>query len=375
MVACGRCPNAALVGLAVAWLAISGLALACGGASDGAGPTLVVNSTLDADARDDVLTLREALLLATGELMEDELDEGERGQVDGSPGAEAVDTVVFDESTFPQEEPATITLDSPLPTMSTGGDVVDGMGAVIIDGGKGTRECFTLGSNANELKGLRIHNCRTAVLVLEGAAGNIIGSAGEGNVLSGNTVGVEVRGEDTIIRGNIIGLDAAGATRMPNRFEGIWVTSEARDTVIGGAGPGEGNVISGNDLFGVSVDGAAGTVLQGNIIGLDVSGRAAVLNRYGITVQSGARETMIGGDTDEGRNVIAGNNTAILVRGPTTEGNVIQGNYFGTDIDGEQAIANAVDVWLIGTSDQNVVGDNYTLEPLNVVETASQFGE
>ena len=374
MAAYGRRAKAVLVGLAAAWLVVAGLALACGGALDGAGSTLVVNSILDTDDRDGVLTLREALLLATGELTKDELDEGERGQVDDSHGVEEADTVVFDQSTFPQEEPATITLESPLPTMRTGEDVVDGAGGVIIDGMHRIRACFTLWSDANELKGLRIHNCQTAVWVRAGA-GNIIGSAGEGNVLSGNEVGVEVRGEGTIIRDNIIGLDAAGTAQMANEFEGIWVRGEARDTVIGGAGPGEGNVISGNKLFGVSVDGAVGTLLQGNIIGLDASGRTAIGNKYGVTVQSGARETMIGAAADEGGNVIAANGTGILVRDPDTEENTIQGNDIGTNINGEQVISNSVDILFLGTSAQTVVEDNHTLEPLNVAGGPSESAE
>ena len=43
------------------------IAAACGG-DDGGGFTIVVDSTADTDARDDGLTLREAVLVATGEL-------------------------------------------------------------------------------------------------------------------------------------------------------------------------------------------------------------------------------------------------------------------------------------------------------------------
>lgn len=359
--------RAALMVLLGAGLGIVLLALACGG-GNGTGPKLVVNSILDVNERDGVLTLREALLLATGELTREELDDDERGQVDGSPGAEQSDTVTFDEATFVDDESATIALDSDLPAMNRSGDVVDGMGEVTVDGQEKGLTCFTMASDGNELKGLRVHGCQTAVLVRERAVGAVVGGPGRGNVLSGNMVGVEVRGEGTTIMGNLIGLDPAGAAPMPNEFEGIWVTSEARDTVIGGAGSGEGNVISGNELFGVSVDGAEGTVLQGNMIGLDRSGRTGIVNRWGITVQSGARETDIGDGTDDGRNIISSNNTGILVRGIDTEEVAVRGNYFGTDVDGEQVIANAVDILFLDGKGQAVVEDNFSPMPLNIRE-------
>ena len=353
-------------------LALAALAAACGGgagehSTPGAGgkegATLSVNSTLDADARDGVLTLREALLLATGGLAVDALDQAERRQVEGSPGAGRSDTIVFDKVAFSSEKPAAIALGSPLPAMGSGTDSIDGMGAVIIDGRDKSLTCLILGSNGNEVKGLRIHNCQTGVLVKEKTVGNIIGAARDGNVLSDNMVGVEVRG-GTVIRGNIIGLDATGASRMANEFEGIWVTNVARDTIIGGAAPGEGNVISGNKLFGVSVDGAQGTVLQGNIIGLDASGRKGIANRFGITVQFGAHGTLIGGAADGERNVIAGNNTGILVQHTGTEGNAIRGNYIGTDIDGARGIPNTVDILFLAGGSENVVENNHTLGPL-----------
>jgi parallel beta-helix repeat protein len=349
-----------------AWLALTALAMACGGSADGAGAKLVVNSTLDTDERDEVLTLREAVLLAIGQLAADGLDEAERGQLDGSPGSEGADTIIFDEATFTDEEPKTIALDSGLPPMDRGGDAIDGANAVIIEGQDPDVICLTLRSDANELLGLRIHNCQTAVLVWDGAVGNVIGKPGEGNVLSGNVVGVEVQGEATAIKGNIIGLDAAGTSKMANEFEGIWLTKLARDTVIGGAGEGEGNVISGNNLFGVSVDGARGTVLQGNTIGLDKSGETGIANLFAIMVQSGARETLVGGDADGEGNVIAGNTTAIVVRHERTEENTVRGNYFGTDISGERAIPNSTDISFLAGAGEALVEDNVSLGPLKI---------
>jgi len=380
-----------LARIAVVGLALALLAVACGGGSGNGekpiasvtrdlpaggvqgvpetrGATLTVNSADDADKRDDVLSLREALLLATGWIESEGLNGGERDQVDGGPGIKVSDSIVFDPSAFPDDEPVAILLGADLPAMDTGGDTVDGGGNVIIDGQDKDLTCFTLASDGNALKGVDLRGCRTAILVERDVKGNVIGGAGDGNVISGNVVGVELRGRETVIAGNIIGLDAAGTSGRTNEFEGIWITSAAQDNVLGGTGRGEGNVISGNELFGVSIDGSTGTVLQGNIIGLDPTGRTGIRNRYAIVVQAGASETLIGGEKAEERNVISGNNTAILVRGEETAGNTIRGNYIGTDIDGETAIKNVVDVWFVAGREQNLLEDNVTLEPLSIEE-------
>lgn len=76
------------------------------------GATITANSTGDTDARDGVLTLREAMLLATGSLAMSDLDTGECAQVSNSTygppcgttdtiGAASADSIVFDSAVFP----------------------------------------------------------------------------------------------------------------------------------------------------------------------------------------------------------------------------------------------------------------------------------
>ncbi len=375
----GGLPGVLRLALSAAALFVVAVGLACGGGGAPApeatstagagkekGATIIVNSTADADVRDGELTLREAVLLASGELTEDALKDDERDQVDGTAGSDRADNVVFDDSAFPADGTEVIALESALPPLLGGGDVVDGKGVVIIDGGDKTLVCFSLTSDGNEVMGLRIYGCQTAVLVREGKVGNRIGLPGEGNVLSGNQVGVEVQGENTVIQGNIIGLDPAGTERLTNEFEGIWLTSVARDTVVGGPEPGQGNVISGNTLFGVSVDGAQGTVIQGNIIGLDAAAGVGIFNRYGISLQFGARGALVGGDSPGARNVISGNRTGILIQHSTTSGNTIKGNYIGTDGTGQQAVPNGTDIALMTDPEANTIGENVSLGPLTI---------
>ena len=61
-------------------------ATACGGGGEG-GFTIIVDSTADTDARDDGLTLREAILVATGDLQTADLAEAESDNVHGKAGA------------------------------------------------------------------------------------------------------------------------------------------------------------------------------------------------------------------------------------------------------------------------------------------------
>ncbi len=359
-----------------------GLGLACNGGTEdiavelstplpdepSSSATLEVNTTSDDDVRDGELSLREAILLATGVLHVEDVTEEEKGQVEGTPGESSADTIQFESLPLGADGTGVITLSDSLPVLSSGFDGIEGDGAVVIDGASGTFPCVHLDSAGNRLLGVILQNCRTAILVDRDARANQIGGPEEGqsNVISGNVVGMEVRGEGNLIQGNIIGLDAAGAAPLPNEFEGIWMAPGSKNNLIGGTEPGEGNVISGNDLFGISVDGdgTTGNRILGNLVGTDPAGTVAMGNKYGIIVQSGARENFVGGEEDGASNVISGNNTGILIRGPETSQNVVSGNYFGLQSDGQTELDNVVDLWVIEDAGENVVEGNISAEPL-----------
>ena len=61
--------------------------------------------------------------------------------------------------------------------------------------------------------------------------------------------------QDNTVEGNYIGVNADGGA-LPNQGTGIDVSAGALGTVIGGTGPGEANVISGNAGSGVVIDGS-----------------------------------------------------------------------------------------------------------------------
>ena len=82
------------------------------------------------------------------------------------------------------------------------------------------------------------------------SSGNIVGgmTAGAGNVISGNAnYGIHVLfGLNNHIEGNFIGTDATGMAAVGNGFDGVLIDNSSENTV-------QGNLISGNGRAGVDL--------------------------------------------------------------------------------------------------------------------------
>jgi hypothetical protein len=174
-------------------------------------------------------------------------------------------------------------------------------------------------------------------VVLNNSSNNQIGgtTAAARNVVSGNSAsGIDITGNNNVVQGNYIGTNAAGTAALGQPGGVSMSSSNSTDNVIGGTAPGAGNLISGNQ-FGITGVGN-GTIIQGNLIGTDVTGTARIPNSLGI--QAIAQNVLIGGLTASARNVISGNSgDGVSLRGA---GNKLQGNYIGTDITGTLALGN-----------------------------------
>ncbi|HEY1380878.1 MAG TPA: right-handed parallel beta-helix repeat-containing protein, partial [Gemmataceae bacterium] len=167
-------------------------------------------------------------------------------------------------------------------------------------------------------------------VLVQGYSGNTVGgpAAGAENVISGNgRDGIELSATGaTAVQGNLIGTDAAGTTALGNDLRGVLLNG-AQDSLIGGSGAGEGNVISGNGNVGVGVDNAAtGNRIEANLIGTDKTGNAPLGNAFGLQVAASSGNT-IGGLTAAAGNTIAFNSQqGILLNVPPVAQNRIASN-------------------------------------------------
>ncbi len=224
----------------------------------------------------------------------------------------------------------------------TTGNVVEGN--YIGTDASGSLAVPKLGSNGVEV-----------VSINDGASDNVIGGSvpGSGNVISGNKVGsdgVDISGSGTDynrVQGNFIGVDQSGNVALGNGGFGVRILNGAQFNVIGVDSTNnvaDGNVISGNAVGGVAITGSDDNVVAGNLIGLGADGSTTVGNGPdgGVGIWADASGNIIGGTTAADRNVISGNSGVGIVIGNDdgTSGNVIEGNYIGTDATGLLARPN-----------------------------------
>ncbi len=206
------------------------------------------------------------------------------------------------------------------------------------------------------------------VLVGQGARFNSIGVSlvgGQLNVISGNrNEGVVLTDPGTsfnLVHGNFIGTNAAGTAAVPNQRGGVVIGLGASVNRVGGDTAGVGNVISGNTFSGVSLlhGGTTDNVVEGNYIGTTAAGTAALGNTgHGVAVALGAGPNLIGGTSAAARNVISANREAgVLIRDGGTSGNLVLGNYIGTNAAGTAALGNVVGVQIgLGASGNRTGG-------------------
>ncbi len=298
--------------------------------------TITVNSVEDTNARDDVITLREAILISEGSLAFGALTATEQDQVLPPVGSGIADTIDFSIS-------GTIMLTSGLPHITDGGTVIDA-------------------------------NSQWSGLWPGGQPGVVLDGTN-----AGNTAGLMIFGAANC---QILGLF------ITNFERGIWLFYGVQSSTIGGTGTGNRNVISGNNGFGVIIEsaGTANNMIKGNYIGTDVTGTRDLGNTTdGILIIDGAHSNTIGGTGTGERNIVAFNKrVGVFVVGDSTDFNTISGNsihdngWLGIDVweGGNDGIVPPDIIWYYLAGDiLTISGD--TVEPNATIEVfkADPWGE
>ncbi|MCY7348217.1 MAG: carboxypeptidase regulatory-like domain-containing protein [Pyrinomonadaceae bacterium] len=205
-----------------------------------------------------------------------------------------------------------------------------------------TNPCLRIFGGNSTVKGLVINRCRFSAIFIFSGGGSTI-------------------------QGNYIGTNVAGNAAQGN---GIGITIfESSDNLIGGTTTAARNVISGNSLLlnvqdsgtGILIKStAAPNFIQGNFIGTNAAGTAAVPNGVGISIAKPSPATSSSGNTIGGtipgtRNVISGNTeVGIVLHG--TLSNQILGNFIGTDLNGSAAVPNGFGLYVFASVYDTKIG-------------------
>jgi hypothetical protein len=285
------------------------------GAARASAATITVTGTGDAIAVDGVVTLREAItsINNAANVNADVVAVGTYG---------TNDQIVFN---IPGTGVQTISPGSALPTIAK---------PVSIDGYTqpgASPNTLAIGENAV----LRIELTGTG-----GGVGLDIQTTGatiRGLVINGfnSAIRIFISGGSNRVVGNFLGVDPTGMAARSNGA-GVLIIDLSNNT-IGGTAPADRNIVSASNPAGVDVSGGSANVIQGNYIGTNATGTAAIPNVFGVELGN-SNNGVVGGTASGAGNLISGNTSeGIAVSGTS---NIVQGNLIGTDVTGSAPIGN-----------------------------------
>ena len=224
--------------------------------------------------------------------------------------------------------------------------------------GLGTGAAIALASSNNtvvncflgtDLTGTSVRKNDVGVRIENGASGNVIGGSSGSwatrNLITGNDRGIEsTYGSASIggtrIRGNWFGTNVSGGPMQLSNYWSLYLDNmSGGGNVVGGTGPGDGNLITGR----VALNQCSNLTVQGNTFG--VSG---TLTYSSIAIGFGAGNVIGGSAPGAGNTFLWSNDLAISIQ--DSPRNSMQGNTF-TNVDAGVNIHS-----IFATAEQNVVG-------------------
>jgi hypothetical protein len=254
---------------------------------------------------------------------------------------------------------------SPLPTITD---------AVTIDG---TTQPGFAGSPLIELNGANASTSSSAAgLTITGGNSTVRGLV----INRFHTFGIHlVTNGNNVIVGNYIGTDVTGMAALGNGDAGVMMRNSANN-IIGGSTAAARNVVAANGGSGVVnaahgivmfLSGSAGNKVQGNYVGTDAAGTAALGNvGGGVVLNGGAHHNLVGTDGDGVNDAAEGNlisggaaheGAGVILAAAGTDYNRVAGNRIGTDVTGTAALANNTGVFFYPGPQGNQIGGSPVL--------------
>jgi hypothetical protein len=199
------------------------------------------------------------------------------------------------------------------------------------------KDVITVSAAGSEIRGLAIHNSGDAIQL--------------------------VNADDVTIAGNFIGTDITGTQSGGGNGEGIDIEGSC-NVVVGGENPADRNLISAMAKDGIEADTTStGLLVQNNFIGTDVTGTADLGNANSGVIIKGA-----GGQVLD--NVISGNADHGISFGQGADGFVVQGNLIGTDLTGTVLIENDDNDVNLNKVDNGLIG-GYDVSQRNIISVGT----
>ncbi|MHC1767589.1 MAG: choice-of-anchor U domain-containing protein [Verrucomicrobiia bacterium] len=233
---------------------------------------------------------------------------------------------------------------------------------------------LALSADNSEVRGLVIHSFPLCGLGIGGGATNC--------VIQGNFIGTDRAGTRPLANG--LGADS------PEFIRGCGIFISSSGNFVGGAGLHGGNLISGatGTIWDglptltryappgilIATDTASNNLVQGNLIGTDVSGEHLMAYTTGEagTVSgalagvwiASAPGNVVGGEGTAAGNVISGNLVGVRITGGA-EDNRVSHNFIGCDANGALPIPNGCGVW-VALAGGNVIGGD-SMSAANII--------
>ncbi len=278
-------------------------------------------------------------------------------EIVGAPGVCTLRAAIEEANAHFGADTINFALGAGVPTIAPGGALPAITQPVTINGNTG-------GATRIELDGFMAGAGSDGLQINAGGGGSTI-RAMVINRFGGDGIQISVSGSDTVV-GNYIGTNSAGEVlpAFRNLGNGVYIAGSP-DNIIGGTTAADRNVISGNALNGVRIDGATstGNMIRGNNLGPPaVSGAAGNLEN-GVYIENAGNNTIGGVNTFPGVacegacNIIAGNmHNGIFINGSSAGANMIKGNHIGVSITGEADQGNSIDGIHVGSAPSTVIG-------------------